>query len=83
MTRSVSSLSLLENVVAFDEKRRHKQPEDGRATLVKKLPMKHCGKPPLLGQKLDILVQLYFRKIRESGGVVNTKLLCQLLVTSR
>lgn len=38
--------------------RRYKQPEDSRATLLKKLPMKHCGKSPLLVKKLDILVQL-------------------------
>ena len=36
--------------------------------------MKPRGRPLLLGQKLDSLIQLYLRKVREGGGVVNTRI---------
>ena len=34
------------------------------------LSLKKCGRPFLLGQDLDTKVQLYLKKVRESGGAV-------------
>ena len=39
----------------------------------KKLANKMCGRPTLLGQKLDTLVQKFLRATRYKGGVVNTQ----------
>jgi hypothetical protein len=36
--------------------------------------MKPRGRPLLLGQELDAKVQLYLRKLRETGGVVTSRI---------
>lgn len=38
------------------------------------LSPKKCGRLVLLGQKLDSLVQMYLKKVREGGGVVSARI---------
>ena len=38
------------------------------------LPCKKRGRPTLLGHDLDTQVQLYLKKVRESGGVVSARI---------
>ena len=38
------------------------------------LPRKKRGRPVLLGQELDSLVQMYLRKVREGGGAVSARI---------
>lgn len=38
------------------------------------VPMKPHGKPLLLNDKVDTMVHCYLRKMREEGGVVNTRI---------
>ena len=38
------------------------------------LPLKKRGRPLLLGEKLDMLVQTYLRKVREGGGAVSARI---------
>ena len=38
------------------------------------LPRKKRGRPPLFGQELDSLVQMYLRKVREGGGTVSARI---------
>ena len=33
-----------------------------------------CGRPLLLGQKIDSLVQLYLKRVRHGGGIINTRI---------
>lgn len=37
------------------------------------LPLKKCGRPLLLGEELDTKMQLYPKKVRDSGGVVSAQ----------
>ena len=46
---------------------------DEEETEIVALPPKKRGRPVLLGQKLDSLVQLYLKKVRE-GGVVSARI---------
>ena len=45
-----------------------------RTAPLQQLPTKPHGKPLLLGQKLDLLVQLYLRRVRDGGGTINTRI---------
>ena len=38
------------------------------------LPPKKRGRPVLLGQQLDSLVQMYIMKVREAGGAVSGRI---------
>ena len=46
---------------------------DEEETEIVALPPKKRSRPVLLGQKLDSLVQLYLKKVRERGGVVSAR----------
>lgn len=48
----------------------------GKETSLEKLPVKKQGRPPLLGENLDLMVQSYLRKIREAGGAVTSNIVC-------
>ena len=37
------------------------------------LPVKKRGRPVLLGESLDTMVQKYLKKVREGGGVVTAR----------
>ena len=39
---------------------------------VRELPSKKRGRPVLLGEKMDVMVQQYVEKIRSKGGTINT-----------
>ena len=39
---------------------------------VSALPLKKRGRPVLLGDRLDVMVQKYVAKLREDGGIINT-----------
>ena len=38
---------------------------------IKKLPLQKHGRPLLLSEKLDRMLQAYLKKVREAGGVVS------------
>ena len=38
------------------------------------LPCRKRGRPYLLGEELDTIVQLYLKKVREGGGVVSSRI---------
>ena len=48
----------------------------GKETRLDKLPVKKQGRPPLLGEKLDTMVQSYLGKVREGGGAVTSHIVC-------
>ena len=48
----------------------------GKETSLDKLPVKKQGRPPLLGEKIDIMVQSYIKKVREAGGAVTSHIVC-------
>ena len=47
----------------------------GEETYLDALPIKK-GRPPLLGERLDTMVQSYLRKVRNEGGAVTSHMVC-------
>ena len=47
---------------------------DGEDEDIVALPRRKRGRPVLLGQELDSLVQMYLRKVREGGGAVSARI---------
>ena len=45
-----------------------------RSAPLQQLLTKPRGRPLLLGQKLDSLVQLYMKRVRDGGGIINTRI---------
>ena len=48
----------------------------GKETSLDTLPLKKQGRPSLLGERLDTMVQSYLRKVREEGGAVTSHIIC-------
>ena len=42
---------------------------------ISSLPLRKRGRPPLLGEELDMKVELYLRKVRQSRGAVSARIL--------
>lgn len=51
---------------------KRKRREDDEEEEIQHLPVKKRGRKVVLGQKMDIMVQEYIRRLRETGGVINT-----------
>ena len=58
---------------AYLEERRRKRDDDSD-TEVKELHPKKRGRKVILGEKLDDMVRCYISRMRERGGIVNTKI---------
>ena len=41
---------------------------------IKQLPLQKCGRPLLLGEKRDRMLQAYLKKVGEAGGVVSSQI---------
>ena len=48
----------------------------GEETCLDALPVKKQGRPPLLGERLDTMVQSYLRKVRNEGRAVTSHIAC-------
>ena len=48
----------------------------GKEISLDKLPVKKQGRPPLLGEKIDVMVQSYIRKVCEVGGAMTSHIVC-------
>ena len=58
----------------YDEeirKRRRLEPNGSDSVEITELPVRKRGRKVLLGEDLDMKVQLYLRKVREGGGAVS------------
>ena len=47
--------------------------KENRGEVITSLPVKKRGRPLLLGESLDRMVQKYLKKVREGGGVVTAR----------
>ena len=56
----------------LEELRKRPRSEDGEE--ITALPTKKCGRKLLLGEDLDMKVQIYLRKIRQGGGAVSSRI---------
>ena len=48
----------------------------GKETCLDALPIKKQGRPLLLGERLDTMVQSYLRKVHNEGGAVTSHIIC-------
>ena len=46
----------------------------GSEDVLESLPHRKQGKPLLFGDKIDSMVQVYIRRVREQGGAVSTQI---------
>lgn len=56
-----------------NERRRNRDNYDDNES-ISSLPTKKRGKPLLLGECMDTMVQKYLQKVREAGGVVTARI---------
>ena len=73
LKNNVSTSTVLSIKKSFVEERKTRQENDEPYDEITELPVKPRGRPLLLG-KLDQKVQCYLKKVRESGGVVNSRI---------
>lgn len=55
----------------LETKKKRRAEDDGDVSV---LPCRKRGRPYLLGEELDTIVQLYLKKVREGGGVVSSRI---------
>ena len=53
-----------------------KQRMMGEETCLDALPVKKQSRPPLLGERLDTMMQSYLRKVHNEGGAVTSYIAC-------